>query len=223
MLITKKNWEVIYFINSNGEKTSRVCKDCQRLKPITSYYNDVEPRCKPCKNLKRRNHYKTKSRERELALNSKWREEKREKATSLVRKWRKENPYKEMAIRQKHRATKHGLPCNMKAKDYEELLIDIQEGKCVLTGTTSDLTIEHFICLNTGKGGSIKGNLYYVNAFLNHSKNAKNPFQWIKTQPNYIQRNFYNKLVPLLAEQNNMTTVEFENYVNNCYEEMRGE
>lgn len=60
MLITKRGWKTIVFLDEQGEMTSRVCTDCQRLKLVNSFMADNKglcgkrPDCIVCYNKKHR-------------------------------------------------------------------------------------------------------------------------------------------------------------------------
>jgi hypothetical protein len=122
--------------------------------------------------------------------------------------------------RHKHRAKKHGLPSSMTYELREKALAE-QGYNCILSGEKNVVT-EHLIPLSWGTGfGDTYGNIVFMSKALNSSKHNKNVFEWIKTQPQEYQDRFYNVLVPMMAERNDMTTEQYEEFVNNCYENRR--
>lgn len=131
------------------------------------------------------------------------------------KQYRKDNPEKTAIIKQKRRARKASLPDTLTTQQQEHLQ-EIQNRKCIISGATTNLHLEHFIPLSWGAGGTTWENCYYMEGSLNISKGNRNPFEWIKTQPESYQDNFYNKLVPMLAERNNMTVQEFTVYAYQC-------
>jgi hypothetical protein len=193
MLVAKRKWQTIYFMNEEGNPTSRVCTSCQTLLPIGSFnvgHRDREgiagykPTCSTCYSNYVKTTYKD---ENNLRIH-------------------------------RQRAEEVGLPSNMSLELREQIKAE-QGGQCLLS-RTEKVEIEHFVPLSWGTGkGDVYENVIYMEKGLNISKGKKNPFIWIQSQPHFVQRRFYNELVPLLAERNGMTAKEFENYVNECYEE----
>lgn len=94
---------------------------------------------------------------------------------------------------------------------------------CELTGQVDDLTVDHFIPLGWGHGGVYLGNIFSLGRKLNSSKSNINPFKWI-TKPEVseiIDVTRWNALIQRLAKDNDLTIVEFENYVNWCEKNKR--
>lgn len=118
----------------------------------------------------------------------------------------------------KRRAMLKSLPNTLTNEDWNNILKDFNNC-CALSNSSERISMEHFIPVSSGFGGTTKGNVYPMNLSLNISKSDKNPFEWIKTQPEEYQDNFYNVLVPYLAGQNNMSLEEFTKYVYSCFEE----
>ncbi|PFW43779.1 hypothetical protein [Priestia megaterium] len=115
----------------------------------------------------------------------------------------------------RYQMKKKNLPHTLTELDFAKMQLE-QKGKCYLNDST-EIHLEHFIPISWGHGGTTYKNCYYMDAALNTSKSNRNPFEWILTQPEHIQKRFYNVLVPTLAARNNMTTNAFEDYVNRCY------
>lgn len=126
--------------------------------------------------------------------------------------WQKENKHLVKAKLSRRKARLNRLPATLSKEDTNRLLQQ-QENKCWITGDSNNLELEHFIPISWGVGGTTFKNCYFMNGSLNKSKNNSNPFEWIKTQPEEYQSNFYNKLIPELASRNNMTVGEFKRYV----------
>ena len=120
---------------------------------------------------------------------------------------------------QKRRTIEKALEHTLTKEQWTETLEHFNYSGA-LTGS-DDIHLEHFIPLSSGHGGTCIENCYPMNSTLNLSKNDSNPFEWIKIQPEDIQDNFYNVLVPYLADKNNMSVDEFTAYVNYCMEHKR--
>ncbi|MFC6040117.1 hypothetical protein ACFPYN_11865 [Paenisporosarcina macmurdoensis] len=140
--------------------------------------------------------------------------------------WRKKNP-EQSALNDHIRRTRKALLPSTLTPEQESLLKDIQNNKCILSNIPAysdfknrrtNFTLEHFIPIVWGVGGTTWENCYYMNDVLNSSKGNRNPFYWITAQPEHIQNNFHTVLVPMMAERNRMTTGEFTTYVNEAYE-----
>ena len=169
----------------------------------------------------------------------------KEKRQIYHRKWREENPeyiykyqinyyaenteqkkdyQKQYYQENKEKVYHHGrirrtrmaaLPSTL-TLEQDRIILEIQDYSCLLSGATENLHLEHFIPVAWGAGGTTFENCYYMEGTLNMSKGRKNPFEWIKYQPEEYQDNFNNKLVPELAARNNMTIEEFTDYVYQC-------
>jgi hypothetical protein len=85
--------------------------------------------------------------------------------------------------------------------------------------------LEHFIPVGIGHGGNYPGNIYRLNRDLNLDKGAKNPFVWKKEIENesWFREDKWNKLIDYLAKQNGLTLIEFESFVNWCFDNPRNE
>jgi hypothetical protein len=119
----------------------------------------------------------------------------------------------------RHRAKVNDLASTMTLEQRQKALGE-QNGKCILTHMKDNLSVDHFTPLSwkTGLGDSYE-NIIYLDRNINISKGNRNPFSWIRTQDREIKKRFYNDLVPMLANRNDMTVKEFEEYVNDSFAE----
>jgi len=132
--------------------------------------------------------------------------------------YRKKNTKTSVIRKNRYRAKQNGLPSTMTLKQLTNAKEE-QGNECLL-GHSRSLVAEHLIPLSWGTGlGDDYRNIVYMDKGLNSSKGNKNMFIWIKSQPHYIQRRFYNELIPMVAQRNGMTAKEYEEYVNKCYED----
>lgn len=129
--------------------------------------------------------------------------------------WSRNCPEKVKAKNQRRRALKGGLPNELKSGEWESVL-EQYGWRCALTGTAENVTMEHFIPLSWGHGGTFVGNVYPMNKDLNFDKYNFNPFEWIKDPSRaHLVENF-NKVVANLAELNGLTVEEFRRFVYWC-------
>ncbi len=131
-------------------------------------------------------------------------------------KWRSENKEKIAAWTARRRARKRGLPDDLTSEEFEGIK-EIFGGNCALSGKADEVTIDHFIPLKTGKGGTIKENVIPLSISLNSSKKDSNPFEWIKTREDISNEKFDN-VVKYLADLNGMTVGQYKEYVYKCFE-----
>ena len=170
--------------------------------------------------------YYEKNKEEIKERNKKWyeknKEAKKEYNKEYMKKYFKTEKGKKIhnTLEQKRRAIKKALPSDLTAEQWEQILNDF-ENKCALTENIENVSLEHFLPLSIGHGGTTIGNVYPMNLNLNTSKNNKNPLKWIKTQDEKLQQIFYNVLIPYLAKQNGMDISTFKEFVNWCFKNPR--
>lgn len=112
------------------------------------------------------------------------------------------------------------LPCNLTDEEVKTL----KQQRCAISRKNSfDVTVDHFIPINWGHGGTVKGNVYPLDQALNRTKSSLNPFRWVKRVEvkEKINMRLWDKLIEELASQNGMTIREFIQYVNWCEENKR--
>jgi len=114
------------------------------------------------------------------------------------------------------RANLLGLPGTLKAEELE-LQFHKYEKSCALTGSTN-LVIDHFICLDTGHGGTYFGNIVFLDRSLHERKGNKNPFDWLRDNTERYSLDKVFRLINDLATQNGLSISEYEQFVRWCYE-----
>lgn len=107
---------------------------------------------------------------------------------------------------------------DLKADDWERIL-ETFDYKCPLTGS-ENITMDHFIPLNTGHGGTFVGNIYPLNPFLNNSKSARNPYVWIEYAVRELGASYegFRKVERILAIQQGITVDELRKRVKDAFE-----
>ena len=118
-------------------------------------------------------------------------------------------------------AMKHALPYEIKDDDWQVLLEERFDGKCMLTGKKKKVSLEHMIPLSIGHGGTTIYNCIPMDYDLNVDKAGQNPFKWIKSQKPKVQEQFYKLVVPYLATMNGMDTETYKKYVYWCFQNPR--
>jgi hypothetical protein len=98
-----------------------------------------------------------------------------------------------------------------------------QDAVCALTGSSDDVSVDHFIPLEWGHGGEYSGNIYFIKRKLNASKSNINPFKWInkislKEDINMLK---WDQLVRRLAEETGLSVKDFRRFVNWCEKNKR--
>jgi hypothetical protein len=125
-------------------------------------------------------------------------------------KFFKENPEKIREYNFRRRSMKAMLPFE---QIYERFFTE-----CCLTGLET-FSVDHFIALNTGHGGSYVENYIPLNGNLNSSKGDKNPFKCIMFRD--LNRGLFNLEVVRLAQLNRLTPDEYRQFVYWCYDNKR--
>lgn len=114
-----------------------------------------------------------------------------------------------------YQARNKNLPAILTSVAWREIRFDIFNDRCALTGYSSsiiDINLGHFIALNTGHGGSYKGNVFPIEASLNTSMSHYNPFN------RYDLRNkLFGELIEYLAYLNGLSIKDYTSFVNWCY------
>lgn len=146
----------------------------------------------------------------------------RQKVKEYYREWSSHNK-KTIAFKStRRRFIIKKLPNTLTLIEWKDVL-DSFNGACALTNSSKEITIEHFIPVSTGHGGHILGNVYPITKSLNLSKSVHNPFEWVKRGD--IKECFdiseWDTLIEYLANQNSLSVIEFENYVNWCFKNKR--
>lgn len=218
--------KIEYAVNKAGKVVAKRCtgKGCNEILYIDMFYSrktgfaGKHAVCKSCHEKQCSETPRSKEKARE------WRQSNKKH----LRNYYYANKDRKKERDHRRRARKKNLPDTLTAEQHRRLQ-EMQDYKCILTGIPaysdlekhqSQFSLEHFIPLEWGNvGGTTFENCYYMYLPSNISKWRRNPFEWIKTQPQEIQENFHNKLVPEMARRNDMTIEEYTAYVIAAYEE----
>lgn len=179
------------------------CTKCGECKPLSEFYkrsaskDGLRSECKDCKKLD----------------DKKWRENNREYDLERKANWKKENRGKVNKSLRKRNEMKRALPYPTDSSDFD--LVQAEYGyRCAVTGS-KEYTIEHFIPISWGHGGSTINNIYPVSRKINMRKSAKNPFKFLEELRGAEYRAFQ-EVIRRLASWNGMSYREFHKYVNWC-------
>lgn len=206
------------------------CKDCKSSKLITNFSkngngNGYFGRKNVCKYCMRKRYKRYRGANPELATKRSrdWRIKNPEKMAESKREWRLRNPEKERAQGQRRRARIKALDNTLSDLEWR-LTCEIFGDRCALTGSP-DITMDHFIPVSTGYGGTHGGNVYPLCSSLNFSKHNRNPFEWFHDVKERfdLDEDRFNKLIGVLAALNCMRTNEFREYVESIFEEVNDE
>lgn len=207
------------------ENITKKCSKCKIEKSLKNFNKAKSGKygrrsdCKECqKQMKKK--WDDNNKDYKRKYKRQWHENNLSHVKEYAREYKKTHKL-ECSIREEIRRTrKMLLPNDLTADDWNEIL-EYFDNRCILTNNSSNTEMEHFIPVSIGHGGTIKENVYPLNYKLNYSKNNKNPFEWIATQPIEYQERFHNVLVPYLADLNNMSVETYTAFVNWCYENPR--
>lgn len=127
------------------------------------------------------------------------------------------NPEKVFANAQKRRVMAELLSNNFTKEDW----VNIRKKfgwKCAITQNQDAISLDHFIPVIIGHGGTYFANLIPIQRSLNSSKKDSNPYVWAKKNNHNLE-----KVISHLAKQNSLTESEYKDFVNWCFENPRGE
>lgn len=222
-----------YYENDKGEIIAKQCLECSSLKIIEEFNSYIgslggrEARCRTCRAATKREWRKTKQgcsnyRSNEAERSRKYYRTNSKERMEYIRKWREDNPEKEALIALRRRARKRSLPHSITEEEWETTL-KYFNGGCALTGETYEIHRDHVIPLSTGHGGTIVENLIPLRADLNITKNNRNIFEWFSNNKEHfeLEQRKFDELVEYLADTNNMTPQEYEEYVQWCHDNPR--
>ena len=222
-----------YYVDEEGAIVSKECRGCGEVKAIGDFnkykgsLGGREERCRACRAAYKRDWRKSKRdcqdyRVRNAERARKSYEARREEKIEYVRKWREDNPTKEAIIAGRRRARKRRLPDSITEEEWKDSLMYFNGG-CALTGDRYDIHQDHVIPLSTGHGGTIFENIIPLRGDLNTSKNRSNIFDWFTKNKEHfnLDKRRFDELIEYLADINDMTTKEYEEYVRWCHDNPR--
>lgn len=213
----------INIVNINGIE-SKECRTCGEVKPLPSFpkcksgIGGRRSRCTECSRIQWKE-YREKNRDKYLFKIRKWRLANPEKQLESQRKWKLRNPQKDKVYQNQRKARLENLRDDLTHAQWESTVKHFNYS-CALSGDKEKITMDHFIPISSGKGGTYDGNVYPITSKLNNSKNNRNPFEWFKEYGvlHGIRKEKWEQLVEYLASKHDMTNCEFEDYVNSLFE-----
>lgn len=221
MIIGRKT-KTVYYQNAEGEVIAKVCGKCSEVKRLDEYSKDKvgignrRPDCKACCALYRKR-YVSANKQKEAERKRTWRENNKESISNYYQIWRKANSDSITSNIQRRRARKRELPDTFTKNELNSTLIYF--GGCALTGSSLDYQWDHVIPLNTGRGGTVRGNMIPLRSDLNQSKSDSNFFEWFTINKGRfcLDQEKFNNLVDYLARENKMTPEEYRQHVYKCH------
>ncbi|MFF2531508.1 hypothetical protein ACFVS2_21610 [Brevibacillus sp. NPDC058079] len=139
------------------------------------------------------------------------------------RKTAKRRRYKEIQKRLdglRMRTIKAELPFDFTVDDFMNVAQEFNY-RCAITESTFNLSVDHFIPLSIGHGGTYVGNVFPLSFEFNEWKDAENPFEWKRKLKKLSYRQKFNRLVDYLADLNGLSRAEFVDYVYWCFNNPR--
>lgn len=191
-------------LTENQSPIAKDCNSCGNMYTLDEFYKDKYNlfsrtfTCKHCRAAvgKRFRQQNPKYYRRYLIEN-------RERTLEDSRRWLQNNPEK-AAIYGSRLALKRQQALENSLPDDAEYMQSINDNKfCVITGVSTDITLDHIMPLSAGYWGNSKGNLMWLYKSLNISKGSNNVFDWIADMEQ-------ERLDYLLPESVSMSISEFQ-------------
>jgi hypothetical protein len=116
------------------------------------------------------------------------------------------------------RALVNSLPHTLTYEQYNDIMNE-WEWKCAISGEMDGISLDHFIPVTSGYGGTTYENMIPLVKYLNSSKSNNNPFEWFernKERFDLCEERFL-KVIDSLAKKNSMTIEEYTTYVDSCF------
>lgn len=220
---------VIVQIMHNGSLVdAKRCVTCEEILPLYEFtvikgkkkgVGGRYARCNPCERkyrqeLDKRPGVRQRRLERSRAYTKTYRVRKRK-----ISKIHRKNNIEAYKAKDANRwARKKLLRNELTTEQYKGVMLFFNQ-LCALTGENEDITLEHFIPLSIGHGGSYVGNVYPAVGSLNYSKSGANPFEWIKRDDIVARVDPYlwDQLITYLAGCNGLSKEEYISFVNWCF------
>lgn len=165
--------------------------------------------------------YRLKNIDKIREVSRRYRERNKDKVTLQKRKWYLAN--KDIVeVRNLRRRSRMTLARNDLTVEEKDMIWKYFNNKCALS-CSDDVSIDHVIPINTGRGGTHKGNIIPLKTELNQSKGPDNIFEWFEAnrQRFELSQNKFDRLIDFLAEANDMSVDEYRDYVYWCHENPR--
>lgn len=212
---TWKPLEEFYILKSGVGGRTPMCDICQREKD--KKIREKKQTEKARKQRAKERYHEVKNTPEFKAQKRKYSAKRKDKDKEYMRKWRVENKDKNLVNFQNYKARKKALPNTWTEEQQQQVLEHF--GGCALTGST-DIDFDHVIPLVIGHGGTTLENMIPLRADLNRSKNQFNLFEWFEENRERfsLSQDKFNSLIDYLSELNEMTPVEYKDYVYWCYE-----
>jgi hypothetical protein len=205
-------------------KECRGCGDVTPLENFSLYKNrrgglQRKAACKECMRI----YWKQSRKENKEACNEKtrrWRLANPSKQFDSQKRWRLKNKDKDAVYRNNRKAKQSQLRNDLTHEQWQDILSQFNHA-CALTGKEVDVTMDHFIPVSTGRGGTYIGNIYPLSSTLNNSKHNRNPFLWYERYgaAHGVDASAWNNLIRYLAEANEKSVESFIDYINAQFEE----
>jgi len=218
-MVRGKRVEIVKLTVDGVEITKKACTKCGEVKALdefgidTRVYSGKKSACRSCAAAESRD-WRKGNPEKHAELQRKHYARNPDYQKEYNREYRRKYPAKKREQDSTRRAMKYQLPST---KSY----IPITE--CALTFDTGLNTVDHWIPLTIGHGGSYYGNVYSLSGRRNYSKREANPFEWFEAnrQRFDLDQSRFDALVWRLAAQNGLTPEEFRKFTYWCFENPR--
>lgn len=215
-----KRVEIIKIIVDGAEVDAKACTKCCEVKALMEFYvsnNGKGGRTSKCVTCL-------------CNESAQWRKDNPQKHARIQRDYYHRNPRCQKRYNALYR---HRYPDKRKAYDANRFAVKkglpAQQcitkllGACALTQSKTGITLEHWIPISIGHGGTVLGNVYSMVGYLNCSKQKTNPFEWFEAnrQRFELDESRFDMLVWRLATENGLTAEEFRRFTYWCFDNPR--
>ena len=192
-----------FILNEQQNPVGKSCYKCGNMYTLDDFYTDRNAlfnkttSCKYCRSERDKQF-----RQDNPSYYRRYFIDNRDKLLASVRQWARNNTDKVhlYAARHAERRKEALMRCYPDDKEYMKLINS--EPKCVITGTTDGISLDHILPVTRGRWGNNRGNLMWLSELLNISKGSKNVFEWMDSMEQEI-------LDALLPEGHQMPVEEF--------------
>ena len=197
-----------------------VCNKCEETK-LEDEFNKCKStisgrngECKSCTALYRKKRLAEKG-DRIREVRRAWKENNHASHIENARKYRAKNREKFRLKNQRRRAMVKSLPHDLTESEMKGIF-DAFGGKCAICERDAD-SLDHFIPIASGHGGTTLANMLPLCQSMNSSKMDKNPFEWADSFLDGSSKIKFDTAVEYLSNLNGLSVDEYREFVFSCF------
>lgn len=137
----------------------------------------------------------------------------------ISRRYVNKNPEKMFEYRRLRREMAEALPGCALEKEEWYLLRKEFKWKCALSLSNESISLDHFIPVATGHGGTYSANLIPLYKNVNSSKKESHPYEWFEANRKRLElpKENFDRVIDYLASANALTVDEYRAFVDWCF------